>query len=1693
MAGFAATAQQYNNEWIQFSQKYFKIKIAKDGVYRIPRSLLDAMGIGGTQVQNFELWRNGEKVPFYPSVSGGALPGGGYLEFWGEQNDGKPDKAMYRLPEYQHSTRYSLQTDTAVYFLSVSNSTTAGFRYNEVTNNAGSSPLAVEPYFMYTAGNYYQNNNKTPNLGLASIVGVPVYSSSYDQGEVFCSNEIGAGVTYPTSLSGFNVYPSGPQSSLKFGAVGVALNTRTIKVRVNGVEVKDTVMNYYNDLVSVTPVDNGSISSGNINFEFQNTSATSTDRMVVSFFELTYPRTWNFNNQTNFKFTLPGKSGGYLLHITNFNNNGVAPVLYDTKNGERYVGDISTGGIVKFALTGSATSRDLVLVSEDASNINTVTSFTSRNFIDFKLAGNQGDYLIITNSILFTGTSGNNPIIDYKNYRASTAGGGYKPAIIDIDELVDQFAFGIKKHPLSIHNFLRFARDKFSSVKSAFIIGRGVNYSDYQKNDRAASALTDRINLVPTWGWPGSDNLLSAQDITYPIANTPIGRLSVVVGREVEDYLEKVKEYEQAQQNAPNTVAARAWMKQGIHVTGSSDLYLGTVLCNYMDVYKRLIEDTLIGAKVNAFCKTSTNPIEAVAPDRIAQLFNEGISFLNYFGHSSSTTLEFNIDEPQNYNNQGKYPVFFVNGCKAGDFFTYYQPRLTTNETLSEKYILAKQRGAIAFVASTHYGVVNYLNLYLTQLYDLMSHKGYNKALGETMRDALKNMLQSTGTYDFYSRMHAEEITLHGDPAVKMNTQAKPDYVIEEPLIKITPLFISLAEKNYKLKVKTMNLGQAINDSITLEVKQQYPNGSTGVVYRRKMPGIRYADSIELEVPIIATRDKGQNKLIITIDADKVVNEMDENNNTATKDFYIFEEEARPAYPYNYAIINKQAQKLYASTANPLSTLRSYVMEIDTSGLFNSPLKVTQNQSSVGGILEFNSNLTYLDSTVYYWRVAPVPQNGAQWQWASSSFMYKPNTDGYNQSQYWQHIGSTHERLILDSASQTYMFGTNHSTIQVKNCIYGSSAECVQDNHFYVEVNGNDKIQSACLGRSLVFNVFDSVSLKPWSNVDANGNALFLYGSANSVCGQSGGDMTLRNHNFEYSYMTPAGRKLAMDFMDLIPDGNYVVVRSFDSNNPNSYSATWAADTSLYLGSGSNISLYHKLMGAGFVGIDSIDRPRAWYLIYQKGSNSTFAPVWGYAKELKDVTRGIAYITTEDTLGYIRSPKFGPSKKWKTLEWSGASMENPSHDDVSLDIIGSDKNNVETIIATIDKTVTSYDLSLVDVKLHPFITLRMKNKDVVNLTPYQLKYWRVYYDPIPEGAVASNLYITAKDTMDLGEKMKFGIGFKNISYMNFDSMMLVKAYVIDRNNVTHEVFSQKYKPIISGDTIKIDMEVNTASYPGSNTLYLVVNPEYDQPEHYLSNNFVYKDFYVRPDSERPLLDVTFDGVHILNNDIVSSKPHIQIKIKDESKYALLSDTTISTVQVRYPDGTLRTYHFDGDTLRFIPATSTSDNTATIEFTPQFTSQIDPNGDDYELVVVGKDASGNKASDIAYRIGFKVISKPMISNLLNYPNPFSTSTAFVFTVTGSDIPQNIRIQILTVTGKIVREITMNELGPLHIGRNITDFKWDGTDQYGQKLGNGVYLYRVITSLNGKPMDKYKSSNDDTDKYFNNGYGKMYLMR
>ncbi len=1674
----AAAAQTYSNSWIDYSKTYYKFKVATNGLYHISQSTLTSIGLGNIPAEQFQLWRNGEEVALYTSNSTGPLPSGGFIEFWGMMNDGKIDTKLYRVADYQLTDHTSLQTDTAAYFLTV-NPAGNNLRYTNAPNNVASNTLAPEPYFMNTKANYFKNQW---NPGFAQVVGSYVYSSSYDPGEGWASPDIYPNRRLAAGFGNANLYTGGPGFSLKFAIVGTAPNDRNVRVKVFNTVMDDEQMPFFTylkkDLTNLPMSDLTDLN--NIQIYFENTSTVTTDRMVVAFDEITYPSKWIFNNQTNFYFELPATNVGNYLVIDQFNYGSTAPVLLDLTASKRYIGDISTPGKVKFALPASTdTKRKFELVSEDPVVIKNVTSLQQRNFLNFSLPANQGDYLIISNPLLYTSTSGVNNVDLYSQYRHSSAGGGFNTKLIDINELEDQFAYGIKKHPSAIKDFIQYAINTFSpKPKYIFLVGKGVEYDEYTANQ--SSQYADKLNLVPTFGAPASDVLLTSPYGSI-VPSVPVGRLSAISGDEVGNYLQKVKEYEQAEASTTQTLANKLWMKKVVNIVGGKDSSDNDLFGYYMNLYKDIIEDTLYGANVETFSKSSSAAVQLIASQRINDLFNSGISLLAYFGHSSANILEFNLSDPSEYNNQGRYPFFFVSGCTAGNNYIYDTLRIIDNaKSISENFVLSKQRGSIAFLASSHLGIPPYLNNYDLEMFHQLSAENYGEPVGNDIQNTIKNLGGSNGSLDFFQRMHLEEMALHGDPAIKINPHPKPDYVIEDPQIILNPQFISVSEKNFSLKAIAYNIGRAINDSIFFQVKRTYPDGSSDVILRKKIKAIYYADSIEISVPIISTRDKGLNKITVTIDADNKVDEMSESNNSITKEFYIYEDEARPAYPTDFSIVNVANQKLYASTSNAASTTKDYVMEMDTTILFNSPFKITRTINQTGGIITFDPGITYTNNTVYYWRVSVKPASGnpSDYHWNNSSFIYlSGSSEGSNQSHYYQQLFSDTQHIHLDSSRQ-WKFSTINNFLESRNGVFPTASYAA--SNCTAGINGANFASGICpnaTNNALIFNVVDAVTLKNWENTL---NQPGLSGSL-STC------VPTRQANFTYDVSNQAGRQAAMNFLDSIPDNDFVFVRNI--TGPDSsidvFADQWAADTTAF---GAGNSLYHRLKSQGFVLIDSFYRPRAFSFIYQK-NNPAFGPDFRFTNGISDVLDYKKDFTTEDTLGFITSPTFGPATEWKEMHWRGTSLENNSPDNPTVEIIGLDTAGNKTTLFNVNKSQQDVDISSINATQYPYIQLKMRNEDSLKFTPYQLSYWRLNYQAPPEGALAPNLYFISKDSLEQGEILHFGIAFQNISPDAFDSMK-VKLTVIDHNNVTHVLFIPRQKPLISGDTIKINYDLDTKNYPGLNTLFVSFNPDNDQPEQYLFNNFLYQNFYVRTDNYNPTMDVTFDGVHILNKDIVSARPHILIKLKDENKSLALNDTSLLKVQIQYPDGSLRTYHFDNDTMKFTPADlAKGDNTASIDLTPALFGE----DAEYELIVSGKDVIGNEAGKMEYHIDFRVISKPMISNMLNYPNPFTTSTAFVFTITGSEIPQNMRIQILTITGKVIKEITEDELGPLHIGRNITEYKWDGTDMYGQKVANGVYLYRVLTNLNGKSMDKFKDEGDNTDKYFTKGYGKMYLMR
>lgn len=1453
-------AQVYRNEWIDYSKTYYKFNIGqfgsdivgapiKSGVVRITQPTLAAAGLASIPAEQLQLWRNGEEVPIFISKSSGLLNPEDYIEFWGEINDGKLDKDLYRNPTYHLSDYFSITSDTAAYFLTTN--TGANKRLTATANNVAQASIAPEKNFVYTVGRYFIADIIG---GYAAVAAQNLYSSSYDRGEGYVSrpvkpNECGCGQRQlPQNFPALSLdTANGGFMTARISAVGNALNSRSVKLFLNADSITSFKMDYFFDAkISVPNLPANKIKNDTASFLVQNMSPSGSDELRVAKIELEYPRKFNFGNATTFRFNIAASNTGRFLKIYNFNKGTSTPVLYDLTNGKRYVADQAVADTLRFLLQPSTSDYALALVRDDGSTATTITAVKPRTFTDFSKPENQGNYIIISNPLLY-GESGSTDFVEqYRAYRASSIGGGYNAKLIDINELTDQFAYGIKKHPLGIKNFLNYARKNFGSAPAyVFIIGKGVVYNEYKKGEK--NAFEDQINLVPTFGNPGSDNMLSSETSSDAVPATPIGRLSAVSAKEVGDYLAKVKVYEQAQQDTVQSLEHKGWMKNVLQLAGANDPNLGVLLDVYQKKYRDIISDTIYGGIVTSFSKSSDPSAYPKAVASFKSIYEKGSGLVEYFGHSSATNLDFSLDDPSAYNNTGKYPMFIVNGCLAGNIFDNDPNRLTNRSTVSEKFVLEPQKGAIGYLSTSSFGVLNYLDIFTEKFFRSIGQTQYGQGFGNITRDGLASALAITGTTDFFGRIHAEQYTFHGDPALKVNSFPKADYAIETDQIDVVPPYVSVADDSFTIKVRILNLGKAVNDSVHFSLFRKFPNGDSLKVYERKFKFIKTIDSVTVKLPIVGNRDKGGILITAFVDDDNKVDELSEKNNIATKMFKISDEDVRPIFPYNYSIVNDNNITLSASTSDPLAPERNYVLELDTTALFNSPIKYTANKTSKGGLLEFENIALGLDQTVYYWRIAEASEDPL---WTLFSFTHNAAANqGFEQAHYFQHERSGFDRISLDSTTRKFTFDNKLTNVFVQHSIYPTSG--LENSQFSISVNGSYVTQSACVGSSIIFNVFDTLTFKP---VENKTNPF----GAGAVCD------TTRKNNFEYSTQSAATRKNAADFFNSVPIGSYVIIRKIYDQGNADWASVWAKDTLTY---GFNNSLYGKLKGQGLP-IDSFNRPRTFVFIIKKDDSAHFAPISVFSQGLYDRISFTANMPTKETSGAVTSPKFGPAEKWNKVTWNGTSASKTNK--LSINIIGSDYQGNDSTLYTLDSTQHEFDITSIDPAKYPYVKLRMNNDDTTAALPYQLQQWKVEYDPVPEGAIAPNLAITIPDTVTYhnGINLKYDtlqgyVVFKNVSKNNFTPLKL--ALTLDDNVHTPDTFFlPKTRALPAGDTLHVAFNINAQSYAaGTYNIKLQVNPNYDQPEQYAFNNTLYKYVtIVRDSATLPVRLVNFTAIQM---------------------------------------------------------------------------------------------------------------------------------------------------------------------------------------------------------------------------------------
>ncbi|TDP03664.1 type IX secretion system sortase PorU [Flavobacterium sp. 245] len=111
--------------------------------------------------------------------------------------------------------------------------------------------------------------------------------------------------------------------------------------------------------------------------------------------------------------------------------------------------------------------------------------------------------------------------------------------------------------------------------------------------------------------------------------------------------------------------------------------------------------------------------------------------------------------------------------------------------------------------------------------------------------------------------------------------------------------------------------------------------------------------------------------------------------------------------------------------------------------------------------------------------------------------------------------------------------------------------------------------------------------------------------------------------------------------------------------------------------------------------------------------------------------------------------------------------------------------------------------------------------------------------------------------------------------------------------------------------------------------------------------------------------------------------------------------------------------------------------------------------------------------VTSEIQFIVVGDESLSltHVLNYPNPFSTYTQFWFSHNRPYEPLEVQVQVMTITGKVVW--TTNQIITTE-GFLSREISWDGKDDYGDRIGKGVYIYKltVKSNLTNKKAEKYE---------------------
>jgi hypothetical protein len=509
-------------------------------------------------------------------------------------------------------------------------------------------------------------------------------------------------------------------------------------------------------------------------------------------------------------------------------------------------------------------------------------------------------------------------------------------------------------------------------------------------------------------------------------------------------------------------------------------------------------------------------------------------------------------------------------------------------------------------------------------------------------------------------------------------------------------------------------------------------------------------------------------------------------------------------------------------------------------------------------------------------------------------------------------------------------------------------------------------------------------------------------------------------------FNNPVGIQQLVNLINSIPVGKIVAIGVCDDAKNNL-----------------NDSLINAIKTLGSTKIEQLAFQGSWALIGKKG-----AVPGDVMEEIRGPQSGLISI---DTIfikrlisgNFITTP-VGPAAVWDNLI---VKQDVPSGTDTKFKLLGIKKdNNIDTLgyLSVIDNIA---GLGFVDAKKYPYIKIISELNLGTGNAPPSINALGVNYAGLPEVGTNYQAVTISSDTFNVGKSGSINFDIFNAGDSRADSIKVLVDVVMSDSS-KQQIFESVIDTLNAESKRHFSVAYNPPNGTRSRDFIIHIDPDNKIYELYKDNNTFIRPFNVKSDTLPSALKITFDNQDIIDNDYVSSNPDIKIELNDPT----IQPVTDTSFVIMYLNE--KPVYYNNN-----PELSTIYNSSNPKMVVNYKPKL---GDgSYTLKVYSKDAYGVQFDSIGTIKKFIVSNDAKILYSYNYPDPISKDTYFTFKLT--QLPDELKINIYTVAGRLIKQINKKSS---ELNYDFNRIYWDGKDEDGDIPANGVYFYKIIISKDGK---------------------------